>query len=55
MYTTNYEGLTNNYAVETKTYYAVFPSPEQQQRYLIQGAFATLLVATVLGIALAVS
>jgi len=55
MYTTSTEGLTNNYAVEPKPYNAFFPTPEQQQRYLLQGAISTLLVTTLLGIALAVS
>jgi hypothetical protein len=44
MYTTNEEGLLNNYAVEPPVYYAEFPSPEQQQRYAFQGAIATILV-----------
>ncbi|MEA5537068.1 photosystem II assembly protein Psb34 [Crocosphaera sp. XPORK-15E] len=40
MYTTTQldNGLLNNYAVEPKPYYAQYPAPYQQRRYLIQGA-----------------
>ncbi len=55
MYTTNEEGLLNNYATEPAIYFAEFPSPEQQQRYAFQGAIATLLVALSLFTALSVS
>ncbi|WP_134075790.1 ssl1498 family light-harvesting-like protein [Nostoc sp. 106C] len=45
MYTTiNEEGILNNYATEPQTYYAAYPSTEQQSRYAFQGAVATLLV-----------
>ena len=44
MYTTDNEGLLNNYAVEPELYYAVYPSPEQQQRYTFQGAIGFALV-----------
>ncbi len=54
MYTTNEEGLLNNYAVEPPVYYAEFPSPEQQQQYALQGAIATLLVTTFVLVAFAV-
>ncbi|MFB2933694.1 photosystem II assembly protein Psb34, partial [Aerosakkonemataceae cyanobacterium BLCC-F154] len=37
MYTTNEEGILNNYAVEPPVYFAEYPSQEQQQRYLFQG------------------
>lgn len=36
-------------------YFATSPSPEQQQQYLRQGALATLLVSTLLMVALTVS
>ncbi|HIK15434.1 MAG TPA: ssl1498 family light-harvesting-like protein [Leptolyngbyaceae cyanobacterium M33_DOE_097] len=53
MYTTNNEGLLNNYAVEPPVYYAEFPSQWQQQQYALRGAFAFLF--TVLTIFMAVS
>jgi hypothetical protein len=55
MYTTDDRGILNNYATEVPVYPAQYPTPEEQRRYLIQGAFATLLVAVVIGIAFAVS
>lgn len=55
MYTTNNEGLLNNYAVEPELYYAIYPSLEQQQRYAFQGAVAFLFVMLTLFTALAVS
>lgn len=54
MYTTDDRGILNNYAVEPTLYYAEYPSAEQQ-RYLFQGAVATLFVALTLLTALAVS
>lgn len=55
MYTTNNEGLLNNYAVEPPVYYAEFPSEWQQQRYAFQGAVATLFVALTILTAFSVS
>ena len=55
MYTTNEEGLLNNYATEPAMYYAEFPSIDQQRRYAFQGAMAILFVVTTLLTALAVS
>jgi hypothetical protein len=55
MYTIDETGVMNNYAVEPDMYLAVYPSVEQQRRYLVQGAVAILLVATTLFTALAVS
>lgn len=55
MYTTNNEGLLNNYAVEPPIYFAEYPSPEQQQGYIQQAAIASLLVGFVTLLALAVS
>ncbi|MGA9380472.1 MAG: ssl1498 family light-harvesting-like protein [Phormidium sp.] len=54
MYTTNEEGFLYNYAAEPTIYFAEYPSQEQQQRYLFQGAvavmFVTLLVLTAFGV-----
>jgi hypothetical protein len=55
MYTTDETGVMNNYAVEPDMYFAVYPSVEQQRRYLVQGAIAILLVATTLFTASVVS
>lgn len=55
MYTTNEEGILNNYAVEPAVYFAESPSLEQQQQYALQGAIATLLVAFTILTAFAVS
>lgn len=53
--TVDQEGLNNNYGVEPQMYYANFPSPEQAQAYLLQGAFASLLVTMTILTAFAVS
>lgn len=53
--TVDQEGLNNNYGIEPEMYYAIYPSPEQVQRYLTQGAFAALFVTTVILTAFAVS
>lgn len=54
MYTTDDRGILNNYVVEPNVYYAEYPSSEQQQRYLFQGAvavlFVSLLVLTAFGV-----
>ena len=55
MYTTDTEGLLNNYAVEPTMYLAGYPFPETQRRYAIQGAIATLFVALTILTALAIS
>ena len=56
MYTTYDEtGKMNNYANEPEVYYAVEPSPEQKRNYLIQGAFALVLVTSLLLTSLAIS
>lgn len=54
-YTTDERGIFNNYAAEPSIYYAEYPSQEQQQRYALQGAIATLFVALTLLTAFAVS
>lgn len=55
MYTRNEEGLLNNYATEPAVYFAEYPSPDQQQRYALQGAIAVLLVTFTVLTAFAVS
>lgn len=56
MYTTQLDnGVLNAYAVETEAYLAEYPSAEQQQRYLLQGAIASLFVTGLFLVALAVS
>jgi hypothetical protein len=54
MYTTNAEGLLNNYAVEPPVYYAEYPSEYQQGQYALQGAMAALLVSTLILTALSI-
>ncbi len=56
MYTTTDEnGILNNYAPETKFYYAEYPSKEQQSKYAFQGAVAFLFITSIVFIALGVS
>jgi hypothetical protein len=56
MYTTTDEkGILNNYATEPKLYYAEYPTKEEQNRYLFQGAVAILFVTSIVLIALGVS
>jgi hypothetical protein len=56
MYTTvNEQGILNNYASEPPTYYAEYPNQEQQVRYAFFGGVATLLITTLVLIALGVS
>lgn len=55
MYTTEDNGLLNNFAKEPKMYCADAPSSEQQRNYLLQGAAAILLLASVLVVAVSVS
>jgi hypothetical protein len=56
MYTTiNESGQLNNYATETEMYYASYPDQEQQSRYALQGAIATLFVTAIILIACGVS
>jgi hypothetical protein len=54
MYTTNNDGLLNNYATEPEMYYAEYPSEYQQRRYALQGAIATLVVTSLLLVGLSV-
>ena len=55
MYTVDETGVMNNYAVEPETYFAEYPSEEQQRRYMLQAGLATLLIATTFLIAFAAS
>ncbi|MBW4471878.1 MAG: ssl1498 family light-harvesting-like protein [Stenomitos rutilans HA7619-LM2] len=55
MYTTNEDGVLNNYAIEPKVYFATYPSMEQQQRYIVQAAIAAGLVVLSLLTAFSVS
>ena len=56
MYTTYDEtGRLNNYANEPEIYYAVEPSLEQKRNYLTQGAFALLLVTSLVLTSLVIS
>ncbi|MFQ4146046.1 photosystem II assembly protein Psb34 [Chlorogloeopsis sp. ULAP02] len=54
-YTLDDEGMINNYAIQPGMSLAEYPSPEQQQRYIFQGAVAILFVALTLMTAFAVS
>jgi hypothetical protein len=56
MYTTiNEDGVLNNYATAPKVYYAEYPAIWEQRKYVVQGVFATLLVTTLVLVALSVS
>ncbi|EAZ92000.1 photosystem II assembly protein Psb34 [Crocosphaera chwakensis] len=56
MYTTQLDnGLTNTYAIEPKSYYAQYPAPYQQRRYLVQGAIATLFVTGLVAVSAIIS
>ena len=56
MYTTTSEnGILNNYAKDPEMYFAQYPSPEQQRRYLIQGWLAIGFVVSLIFTACAVS
>jgi hypothetical protein len=56
MYTTiNETGQLNNYATEPEMYFASYPAPEQQRRYMLQGGLATLLISALMLTTLVVS
>lgn len=46
-YTVDEEGINNNYAIEPDMSSAEYPSPKQQQRYILWGVGAILLVAVI--------
>ena len=54
-YTADDKGILNNYAVEPAIYTAEYPSPEQQERFALQGAIAILVVALTIFTAFAAS
>ncbi|AFY34589.1 photosystem II assembly protein Psb34 [Calothrix sp. PCC 7507] len=55
MYTTiNEDGVLNNYATEPQVYYAEYPAIWEQRKYVVQGVFATLIVTTLVLVALSV-
>jgi hypothetical protein len=54
-YTTDDQGVMNNYALEPKTYFAEQPSKQQQIRYAIQGGLAITLLTALIAVAMKVS
>ena len=54
MLTRNEEGLLNNYASEPALYYAQYPSQDEQNQYIRQGAIAVLFVVALFLTALSV-
>ncbi len=54
-YIADENGILNNYAIEPKLYMAEAPSAGQQRQYLLQGAIALLVLASVIWTAIAVS
>lgn len=56
MYTKQLDnGILNSYAVELPLTYATYPTADEQNRYMTQGAIATLLVAATIITTLIVS
>ncbi|MBD2355968.1 ssl1498 family light-harvesting-like protein [Tolypothrix sp. FACHB-123] len=56
MYTTiNEDGVLNNYATEPQMYYAEYPAIWEQRKYVIQGIFASLIVTTLVLVALSIN
>ncbi|NEO29830.1 MAG: ssl1498 family light-harvesting-like protein [Symploca sp. SIO3C6] len=53
--TTNEDGILNNYATEPQIYYSSYPNFEEQRRYALLGAMATLFVSLLVLTALGVS
>lgn len=43
--TTDEKGIMNNFAREPKMYYAEAPSSNEQRRYVLWGAIATVVIA----------
>lgn len=54
-YTVDGEGLINAYATDPAMHFNGYPMPEQQRRYVLQGAIAALLVAVTVFTAFSVS
>ncbi len=55
MKTLNEQGQSSNSPDESPIYYAQYPSPEQQQRYLLQGGIAVLFITALILFAVAIS
>jgi hypothetical protein len=56
MYTTvNEDGVLNNYATEPQMYFAEYPAIWQQRKYAVQGVFASLIVTTLVLVAITIS
>jgi hypothetical protein len=56
MYTTvNENGVLNNYANEPQMYYSEYPAIWEQRKYVVQGVFAAMIVATLVLVGLSVS
>ena len=56
MYTTiNETGQLNNYATEPEMYFASYPAPGKQRRYMLQAGLATFLISALALTALVVS
>ncbi|MFZ9738530.1 MAG: photosystem II assembly protein Psb34 [Prochlorotrichaceae cyanobacterium] len=53
--TVDQEGLTNNYGVEPKEYFAVHPTAYESRQYLIQGLAAAAFVISLVTIAVLAS
>lgn len=54
-YTVDDEGLVNAYSIEPAMYFAKYPTPETQRRYVVPGVIAALLVTLTVLIAFSVS
>lgn len=54
-YTTDDQGVLNNYAIEPGVYLAQYPSQEEQQQYSLQAAIAVLFVALTVFVAFGIS
>ncbi len=55
MYTTDDQGILNNYAIEPTVYLAEYPSVDQQKRYAFQAAITTGFLSAIVLIAFSVS
>lgn len=49
------EGKLNNYAIEPVVYAATYPTVDQQQQYMLQGAISTLFIVFLVFTSFAVS
>ncbi|MBW4499862.1 MAG: ssl1498 family light-harvesting-like protein [Scytonema hyalinum WJT4-NPBG1] len=53
--TVNEDGILNNYATQPKMYYGEYPAIWEQRKYVVQAVFASLIVTTLVLVALSVS